>query len=329
MDSNMLSPGSSGLEATPKPRRSRRVFLDPLVAIAIALVLLMLAAFAFTGLISPSNANGNGAHCGGYVTQDLTLNHDIYGCVDGGLVVGKSGVTIDLNGHTITGLGEGDGIAVAGVSGVTVRNGTITNFEVGVRLQGVTNSRFLDTRLSLNSDASAWVESSSHNKFKHLTMTENGDGGFRLIASHNNRIAKNAVSGASDSGIMMEERSSQNRLVRNRIKLAGEGIKVEGGTDNRVFRNTTNWNGGAGIEVAEDSFNTRINENQAHHNGGDGIFVEGAGTQLNGNHAGCNGGFGIYSPVLVVSGENWAGGNGDNLGCDGVVCRLNMSCGTE
>jgi parallel beta-helix repeat protein len=326
MESNMLMPGRGGFEATRRGRRSR---LDPFVWIAIALTLAVLLLFAFTGLVAPSKANGGGLYCGAYVTQDVTLQHDIYGCVDGGIVVAKSGVTVDLNGHTITGLGEGDGIAAAGVSGVTIKNGSITNFEAGLRLTGVQNSRVLDTRLSLNSDASAWVEGSSRNQFKRLTMTENGDGGFRLVASHHNRIAGNTVSGASDSGVMMEGLSSHNRLVRNEILLAGEGIKVEGGSHNRVFRNTTSWNGGAGIEVAEDSHHTRINENQAHHNGGDGIYIEGAGTQVNRNHAGCNGGMGIKSPVLVASGENWAGGNGDNLGCDGVVCRLSLSCGTE
>jgi parallel beta-helix repeat protein len=327
MESNMLSTGS-GFEATRKARRSRRLLFDPFVAIAIALVLLMLAAFAFTGLISPSNANSS-LWCGSWVTQDVKLERDIFGCVDGGIVVGASGVTVDLNGHTISGLGEGDGIAVAGVTGVTVVGGSVANFEVGVHLQGVTNSHFLDTRLSGNSDASVWAEASSNNKFRRLTMTQNGDGGFRLIGSHNNRIAGSTISLASDSGIMLEVQSSHNRLVRNKVTQAGEGIKVEGGTGNRVFRNTTSWNGGAGIEVAEDSLATRVNQNQAHHNGADGIFIEAAGTQVNGNHAGCNGGLGIYSSVLVAGGENWAGGNGDNLGCNGVACRLNLSCGTE
>lgn len=326
MESEMISPGRGGFEATRKGRRSR---LDPLVWIAIGLTLLALLAFAFTGLVTPSKAQGGGLYCGAYVTQDVTLQHDIYGCVDGGIVVAKSGITVDLGGHTITGLGEGYGIAAAGVSGVTIKNGSIVNFEAGLHLTGVQNSRVLDTRFSLNSDASAWVEASNGNKFKRLKMTENGDGGFRLISSNNNRVAGNTISGASDSGIMMETLSSYNRLVRNKVTLAGEGIKVEGGTQNRVFRNTTSWNGGAGIEVAEDSVQTRINENQAHHNGGDGIFIEGTGTQLNRNHAGCNGGMGITAPVLVVSGENWAGGNGDNLGCAGVVCRVSLSCGTE
>jgi parallel beta-helix repeat protein len=327
MDAEVISPGRGGFQSTRRGRRSR---LDPLVWIAIGLTLLALLAFAFTALIAPSKARaGGGLYCGAYVTHDVTLQHDIYGCVDGGIVIAKSGVTVDLGGHTITGLGEGDGIAASGVTDVTIKNGRIDNFEAGLRLTGVQRSRVLDTRFSMNSDASAWVEGSSHNRFKRLTMTENGDGGFRLISSHYNRIAGNRVSGASDSGVMMEVRSSHNRLVRNKVTLAGEGIKVEGGTGNRVFRNTTSWNGGAGIEVAEDSFHTRVNENQAHNNGGDGIFIEGAGTQLNGNHAGCNGGMGITAPVLVVSGDNWAGGNGDNLGCNGVVCRVSLSCGTE
>jgi large repetitive protein len=323
----MLIPGRGSFDAT---RRGRRPRLDPFVWIAIGLTLAVLLVFAFTGLVAPSNAKGGGGlYCGAYVTHDVTLQHDINGCVDGGIIVAASGVTVDLSGHTINGLGEGDGIAASGVTGVTIKNGSVVNFEAGLRLTGVQNSRVVDTRFSMNSDASAWVEGSSGNKFKRLRMTDNGDGGFRLISSHHNQIAGNTVSHASDSGVFMEERSSHNRLVRNRITLAGEGIKVEGGSNNRVVRNTTSWNGGAGIEVAEDSLHTRVIENQAHHNGGDGIFIEGTGTQVNGNHAGCNGGMGIASPVLVTSGENWAGGNGDNLGCDGVVCRLSLSCGTE
>jgi parallel beta-helix repeat protein len=328
MDSIMLSTGRGGFEATRKTRRSRRLLFDPFVVIAIALVLLMLAAFAFTGLISPSKAN-SGLWCGSYVTQDVKLDRDIFGCVDGGLMVGASNITVDLNGHTISGLGEGDGINMANVTGVTVLGGKVANFEVGIHLAGVTNTHVWDTQLSGNSDASVWAELSSNNKFRRMSMTQNGDGGFRLIGSHKNRIAGSTIAVASDSGIMLEGLSSHNRLVRNNVTLAGEGIKVEGGTGNRVFRNTTSRNGGAGIEVSSEAVATRVRENKAHWNGADGIFNEGTGTQVLGNRAGCNGGMGIKSSVLAAGGENWAGGNGDNLGCDGVVCRLDMSCGTE
>jgi parallel beta-helix repeat protein len=311
-------------EAPPQGTRSR---LDPFVWIAIWLTLITLVALAFT--VSPSSARQGGLYCGAYVTQDVTLRHDLYGCVEGGIIVGRSGVTIDLNGHTITGSGQGDGISAMGVSGVTIKNGAIVNFETGARLTMVSKSRILDTRFSMNTDASLYAEASSQNKFKRITMTENGDGGFRLIGSSNNRIAGSTISGASDSGIILEELSSFNRLVRNKITLAGEGIKVSGGTGNRVFRNTTSYNGGAGVEVSGESINTRVNENQAHFNGADGIFIEGMGTQVNRNNAGCNGGMGIKSTVYSPGSDNVAGGNGDNLGCAGVVCRISFGCGAE
>ena len=127
MDSEMISPGRV-FQATRRGRRSR---LDPFVWIALALTLLALLAFAFTVLVAPSKAQGGGVYCGAYITQDVTLQHDLYGCVEGGIVVGKSGVTVDLNGHTISGLGEGDGIAALGVTGVTIKNGSVVNFEAG------------------------------------------------------------------------------------------------------------------------------------------------------------------------------------------------------
>jgi parallel beta-helix repeat protein len=325
MDSEMISPARGHFQATRKGRRSR---LDPFVWVAIGLTLLAILAFAFTGLVSPSKARAQGGlYCGAYVTHNVTLQHDIYGCVEGGITIAKSGVTVDLNGHTITGLGEGDGIAAMGVSGVTIKNGSVNNFEAGLHFTGVQNSRVLDTRFSLNSDASAWIEGSSGNKFKRLRMSENGDGGFKLQSSHHNRIAGNTISGASDSGVMMEMLSSYNRVVRNEVTLAGEGIKVQSGSFNRVFRNTTSWNGGAGIEVGQESVQTRVNENQAHHNGGDGIFVEAVGTEINRNNAGCNGGMGIKATALSGGQDNWAGGNGDSKGCDGILCRLSFGCG--
>jgi parallel beta-helix repeat protein len=326
MDSEMIRPGSGGFQATRKGRRSR---LDPLVWIAIGLTLLALLAFAFTGLVAPSKAQGGGLYCGAYVTHDVTLQHDIYGCVQGGITIAKSGVTVDLNGHTITGLGEGDGIAATGVSGVTIKNGSVVNFEAGLRLTGVSKSLVHDTRFSMNSDASAWVEGSTGNKFLRLTMTENGDGGFRLVGSSKNRIAGNTVSGASDFGVGMEGLSSYNRLVRNKVTLAGEGVKIDDGTGNRVFRNTLSYNGGAGVEVAAEAHSTRINENQTHHNGADGIFVEAVGAQINRNHSGCNGGLGINATGLAAGNDNVAGANGDNVGCAGVVCRISLSCGSE
>ena len=51
--------------------------------------------------------------CGVTIVENLTLDHD-QTCTGDGLVVGADGITIDLNGHTLAGLGTGVGIEVTG-----------------------------------------------------------------------------------------------------------------------------------------------------------------------------------------------------------------------
>ena len=50
--------------------------------IAIGLMLFAILVFALAGLVAPSKAHGNGAYCGAHITQDLTLQHVVNGCVD-------------------------------------------------------------------------------------------------------------------------------------------------------------------------------------------------------------------------------------------------------
>jgi hypothetical protein len=47
-------------------------------------------------------------HCGETLTKRVRLKADLVDCPGDGLIVGASGITIDLNGHTI------DGVPVAG-----------------------------------------------------------------------------------------------------------------------------------------------------------------------------------------------------------------------
>lgn len=75
------------------------------------------------------------------VTQDLS-RRSCPQC----LLIDASNVTIDLQGHSITGDGAtaGAGIAVprnASVSNIEVRNGTVASFVVGINLEGAKKSR--------------------------------------------------------------------------------------------------------------------------------------------------------------------------------------------
>src|SRR6185369_3173398 len=72
--------------------------------------------------------------CGQTITSNTTLTAD-QSCDATGLVVGADGVTIDLNGFTLSGdRNPGHfGIDVNGHSRVTIRNGIIRHFDAGIR----------------------------------------------------------------------------------------------------------------------------------------------------------------------------------------------------
>src|SRR6185369_4017394 len=71
--------------------------------------------------------------CGQLVDHSLRVANNLVDCPGHGLEVAADGITIDLGGHRIDGDGINDsGIRNLGHVGVTVRNGTVTEFLFGV-----------------------------------------------------------------------------------------------------------------------------------------------------------------------------------------------------
>lgn len=71
------------------------------------------------------------------LTQDTTLDSDLVNCPGHGVVIGASGITLDLAGHTIDGTYASGSRGVnnrGGHDGVTVKHGTIREFGVSVDL---------------------------------------------------------------------------------------------------------------------------------------------------------------------------------------------------
>ena len=116
-----------------------------ILIITIPLTVLMLALFTFA---IPASAN---VACGGTITTDTVLTHDLTCSGTKGIIIGADGITLDLNGHTITGtaVGFAHGIdnagnqlvtpaTTVGFNDVTIRGpGTIVGFEQGIRALGV------------------------------------------------------------------------------------------------------------------------------------------------------------------------------------------------
>ncbi len=190
--------------------------------------------------------------CGAQITEDTTLDADLL-CPRGpALVVVADGVTLDLGGHRVAGsitFGVGGpGIVVRGVSGVTVRNGTVERFEVGVVIEG-----------------------GSGNTIEGLTVQDNigapdgelGDG-IVVNESSGNRIEGNVVRrNGPFSGIGLGRRARNNDVRANTVAdnnmshLGPElgrmtmGIRIEGpeADHNKITGNTVTGSGCDGIVV--------------------------------------------------------------------------------
>lgn len=81
--------------------------------------------------------------CGAVLTSNTTLQNDL-SCSGPGaaLVIGADNITVNLNGHTLTGDGTGVGIDNSGgFAHVTIKNGTIAGFGEGIRAEGANGLR--------------------------------------------------------------------------------------------------------------------------------------------------------------------------------------------
>lgn len=143
---------------TRRGERSRRPYTTVLVALAASTAAALVASAALAG---PATGEEH-VDCGSEITADTTLTRDIGPCLAHGLVVNADGVTLDLNGHSVTGAPVGQpihrtpglpgveseplpgsygapnnaGVLLNDVTGVTVTNGTVEQFDAGIAIEG-------------------------------------------------------------------------------------------------------------------------------------------------------------------------------------------------
>jgi para-nitrobenzyl esterase len=163
--------------------------------------------------------------CGMTVLSNLKLDHDLT-CAGNGLIVGADRITLDLNGHTITGAGSGVGIGVTGRVNVSIVGGTVRNFEAGVRVNGSTGI-----------------------EVKGTGFRENSDGVDCQAGCAGNTIKENQFRDNRTRGIMLRSNSVDNVIKENTFTGNNVGILVFGGVDNIVEDNILSANRLAGIRI--------------------------------------------------------------------------------
>jgi parallel beta-helix repeat protein len=133
------------------------------------------------------------------------------------IVVQRSNIVIDGDGHTLQGGGSGEGFSLYGVNNVTIKNTNIRGFDRGVCLYG-----------------------SSQNVISRNNITANKWLGLVLYYSCNNTIVQNNLSGNNDAGVRLEYSSNWNTIVGNNI-VANKwlGIYIDSSSSNFIHHN--NW----------------------------------------------------------------------------------------
>lgn len=208
---------------------------------------LPLLGLMIVGFADPVSSAAAPIKCGSLITASTTLTASIGPCAKGGLVIGADNVTLDLGGFAVTGrpnrTGDGAGIRLSGRTGVTVKNGRVSDFDAGVA-----------------------IAAGSANTISHLLIRDNigttkrgdfGDGISISDSKANNIVANEVIHNGPFDGIGLVGTSSANLVEDNLVsennvpQTADDGIRLEGpgATDNMVRANTVSGSTLDGIAV--------------------------------------------------------------------------------
>jgi parallel beta-helix repeat protein len=252
------------------------------LALAVLLALGLLALGA-----GPASAQPLG--CGAVVTEDTTLTADLLDCPGDGLVVGAGGITIDLNGHTISGQiisgGRPDQVGIDNSGGhddVTVRNGVVRAFAGGgVHLVRADRNLVQDLTMDFFGDFGILLEGGgSANRFTGNTLESNSTVGIAIFGaatpSRDNRITGNVANDADTANIALRFGAITGTVIEDNTANSGDSVDDWGAAitvgsrytsregDIRgtvVRRNSMDFNFSGGVFVGDAARDTLVERN--------------------------------------------------------------------
>jgi parallel beta-helix repeat protein len=310
------------------------------------------AATALLGL-SAGQALATHVSCGDVITQDTRLDSDLIDCPGDGIVMAADNITLDLGGYTIDGVTTSPFHGATGIAGtttdscphgcsrgVTIENGSIQQFFIGIELNPAGAS--VIRRLVISD--SYGIEVGGGDGMRIVRNRVRG-GSMFVGSSFDTVIARNQV---SNGGIGIGG-GSRGRIVGNRVVDSPYyGIRVSDASDHEIVGNSVSGNK-VGIGASSSAYRTLIQGNFAYANVEDGIQVDCCESMVVRNVANANGDDGIevtfgsdeFGPNVVArnaandnadlgieaslgvtdGGHNRANGNDNPLQCLNVACR--------
>jgi hypothetical protein len=296
---------------------------------------LLVAAALATLMLAPAAQAGH-VQCGDVLVQDTHLDSDVVCARDtDGLTIGADDVTLDLKGHVISGNGDdlgpvAVGIQATGRTGLSIRNGTVTGFSIGISLEASAS----EVRDLIVDGGSAIIVNGDNN----VVRRNEANGSFDAISVTGNSVVVERNTASAEFG--MNVTGTNPRVSRNVItECVFVGIQVAGYTDARVHRNlvergcmagfefrgtgarierNTAYGSDIGLDIADSS--AIVSRNVASF-GVDGLVIRTPGTTVARNTANHNALWGINAPGAIDGGGNRATGNGELAQCLGVHCK--------
>ncbi len=305
-----------------------------------ALIISLLAILAISSSL-PHPVWGASSLCGTVITTNTALTVDVLNCSSTGIVLGASGITLDCQGHTISGGGNNVGISAQNLQNIVIKNCVVQNFTVGVQL-GFTNQSLLSNNTAVNNTFGFGLSSSSNNTLRNNLAENNAQHGFTLTSSSSfNTLSNNTATNNGSSAFFLFTSASYNTLTSNKalnnpyngfaLNLASHNnllnnlavnnsfafaVTVSSDDNNlagNIALNTTN----NAFAIGSSGFNTLTN-NTSDHAGGTGfiVLVGARYNVLTGNLArnSSQAGFSLFQAANNTFEDNAANGGGQGFG---------------
>ncbi len=271
--------------------------------------------------------------CGNTVTESVVLTADL-SCEGVGLYVGAEGITIDGNGHSITGDMASSAYGIdnaASYDNVTIKNfSNITNFERGIYLKNSTGSTIEDNVANSNTYG-IYLQSSTSNAISGNTANSNSHSGILADSnSGSNEISENTANSNSTAGLNIS--SSSNIISGNTANSnTNHGFYING-SSNTLSENTANSNS-KGISLYNAANSNTVSENMINSNSF-GIFcflMMGRINIISDNTLSLNGSiyYNFTGVSNVFTGNNFISNGKDDLGSNGTHSENQFSYTTN
>ena len=194
------------------------------------------------------------------------------------LVLNTSNIQINLNGFAINGAGTGKGItADSSIHGVTIRNGTVRGFAVGVSLGGNGNL-VQDIHVENNTDTGMFLGAGSI--ADHVVVQGNSQNGAILSTANTFKNSSVRANGNSSTSIGLS--AGPGSTVTGNTIWKNTGTGLFGSTGGTVIGNTVTDTLGTGMSVICPS---NLQQNTAVSNTSINLTLAGDGCLLVGNVA--------------------------------------------